>query len=193
VLPTSNPAEADVPLMEAVAAGDPRAQAVVAERLAPRVRRLCRLLCRSAADADDATQLSLIEILRSASTFRVALSLEHWADRITARVALRATRRARTEQGFLRRWLSPGTLPWGSAASVSAGETINLDILLERLSDDRRRTFVLHHALDLSVQEIAELTGVPAGTVKDRLVTARKQLRVLLERESTRVEEGQSP
>jgi RNA polymerase sigma-70 factor, ECF subfamily len=181
--------------MEAVAASDPRAQAMVAERLAPRVRRLCRLLCRSAADADDAAQLSLIEILRSASTFRFALSLEHWADRITARVALRATRRARTEQGFLRRWLAPGTLPWGGTASVSAGEAINLDVLLERLSDDRRRTFVLHHALDLSVQEIAELTGVPAGTVKDRLVTARKQLRALLERESTRLEDGtgQSP
>jgi RNA polymerase sigma factor (sigma-70 family) len=61
------------------------------------------------------------------------------------------------------------------------------------LSDDRRRAFVLHHALDLSVQEIAELTGVPAGTVKDRLVTARKQLRTLLERESTRLEEGMGP
>jgi RNA polymerase sigma-70 factor (ECF subfamily) len=55
--------------MEAVAASDPRAQTVVAERLTPRVRRLCRLLCRSAADADDAAQVSLIEILRSASTF----------------------------------------------------------------------------------------------------------------------------
>jgi len=176
--------------MEAVAASDPRSQAVVAERLAPRVRRLCRLLCRSSADADDAAQLALIEILRSASTFRVALSLEHWADRITARVALRVSRRARTEQGFLRRWLSPGTLPWGSLTSVSAGETINLDTVLERLSDDRRRAFVLHHALDLSVQEIAELTNVPTGTVKDRLVTARKQLRALLERESVRLEEG---
>jgi RNA polymerase sigma-70 factor (ECF subfamily) len=181
--------------MEAVASSDPQAQAAVAERLAPRVRRLCRLLCRSSADADDAAQVSLIEILRSASTFRVALSLEHWADRITARVALRVARRARTEQGFLRRWLSPGTLPWGTIANVSAGETINLDVLLERLSDDRRRAFVLHHALDLSVQEIAELTGVPPGTVKDRLVTARKQLRALLERESVRLGEGmgQSP
>jgi RNA polymerase sigma-70 factor (ECF subfamily) len=189
-LSTSHTAEADVPLMEAVAASDPRAQATVVERLAPRVRRLCRLLCRSAADADDAAQVALIEILRSASTFRVASSLEHWADRIAARAALRVARRARTEQGFLRRWLSPGTLPWGGTSSVSAGEAINLDILLERLSDERRRAFVLHHALDLSVQEIAELTGAPAGTVKDRLVTARKQLRALLERETMRLEEG---
>ena len=46
-----------------------------------------------------------------------------------------------------------------------------------------------------SVQEIAELTNVPTGTVKDRLVTARKQLRALLERESVRLEDGgvQSP
>src|SRR5262249_36083871 len=100
----SEQAEADLPLMQAVAARDPRAQATVAVRLAPRVRRLCKLLCRSDADADAAAQVALIEILRSASTFRVASSLEHWADRIAARVAVRAARRSRTEQGFLRRW-----------------------------------------------------------------------------------------
>jgi RNA polymerase sigma factor (sigma-70 family) len=71
-------------------------------------------------------------------------------------------------------------LPWGRHAVQSSVEEVSLDTLLSRLSQDRYQAFVLHHALDYTVEEIAELTGTPHGTVKDRLVTARKQLRKLL-------------
>src|SRR5687768_14700960 len=82
---TPTDAQADVELMAAVAANDRTAQRVVVERLARRVRKVTGLLCRTAADADDAAQLALIEILKSADTFRVATSLERWAERITIR------------------------------------------------------------------------------------------------------------
>jgi len=173
-------AQADVELMAAVAANDPSAQRVVAQRLAPRVRKVAGLLCRSAADADDAAQASLIEILRSAGTFRVATSLERWAERVTIRTTLRAARRERSRRGLLERWVPEDFLPWGSHAVQSSVEEVGLDTLLSRLSQDRYEAFVLRHALDYTVEEIAELTGAPQGTVKDRLVTARKQLRKLL-------------
>jgi DNA-directed RNA polymerase specialized sigma24 family protein len=62
-------------------------------------------------------------------------------------------------------------------------DQIGLDALLERLSSDRYQVFVLHHALDYTVEEIADLTATPVGTVKDRLVMARKQLRRLVDLE----------
>jgi RNA polymerase sigma-70 factor (ECF subfamily) len=173
-------AQADVELMAAVAANDPFAQRVVAQRLAPRVRKVAGLLCRSAADADDAAQAALIEILRSAASFRVATSLERWADRVTARTTLRMARRERSRRGLLERWLPEGLLPWGASTVQNAVEAVSLDTLLNRLSYERFQVFVLHHALDYTVEEIAELTGAPPGTVKDRLVMARKQLRKLL-------------
>jgi len=183
--------QADVELMAAVAANDPSAQRAVAQRLAPRVRKVAGLLCRNAADADDAAQLALIEILKSAGNFRVATSLEGWAERVTIRTTLRAVRRERSRRGLLERWVPAGLLPWGGRASEPAGEQLGLDTLLQRLSRERYQVFVLHHALDYTVEEIAELTGTPSGTVKDRLVTARKQLRKLLRAEG-RASEGKA-
>jgi RNA polymerase sigma-70 factor, ECF subfamily len=174
-------AQADLDLMAKVADGEPSAQRAVVQRLARRVRKLTGLLCRSSADADDAAQLALIEILKSAHTFRVATSLERWAERLTVRSTLRTVRRERNRKGLLERWLPADVQPWGGSATPPAVDQVGLDSLLERLSRDRFQAFVLHHALDYTVDEISELTGAPTGTVKDRLVAARKQLRQLLE------------
>jgi RNA polymerase sigma-70 factor (ECF subfamily) len=176
-------AQADVELMARVAARDPSAQRTVVQRLARCVRKVTGLLCRSRADADDAAQLALIEILRSARSFRVATSLERWAERVTVRATLKTARRERARKGLLERWLPADVQPWGSSATEPAVDEIGLDALLQRLSSDRYQVFVLHHALDYTVEEISELTGAPVGTVKDRLVTARKQLRRLLDLE----------
>lgn len=170
--------------MSAVAASDEVAQRQLVERLGGRVRRLCRLLCRSQADADDAAQSALIEILKSASRFQVEASLERWADRITARTALRLNRRERSRSLLLERWLSPGALPWGTPLACTLGVSPGLDAFLARLSSQRREAFVLRHALEYSVDEIAELTDTPRGTVKDRLVSARKQLRKMVARDA---------
>jgi RNA polymerase sigma-70 factor (ECF subfamily) len=180
------PSEADLALMAAVAAQDETAQRTLVERLSSRVRRVARLLCRSSADADDAAQLALLEILRSAQGFRVATSLERWADRITVRTTLRLKRRESIRSNLLARWVSPGSLPWGSPGVSQHQEKLGLDALLARLSAERREALVMHHALGYSVEEIAELTAAPLGTVKDRLVAARKQLRRLLERDLRR-------
>jgi RNA polymerase sigma-70 factor, ECF subfamily len=176
-------AAADMELMARVAASDPSAQRVLVQRLAGRVRKLAGLLCRNAADADDGAQLALIEILRSAQGFRVATSLERWAERIAIRATMRAARRERVRKGLLERWLPADVPPWGSSATEPAVDAVGLDTLLQGLSSERRQALVLHHALDYTVEEISELTGAPVGTVKDRLVSARKQLRRLLESE----------
>src|SRR5688572_16542621 len=77
---TTPDTQADVKLMAAVAAKDPAAERELALRLGPRVRRITGLLCQAPADADDAAQTALIEILRSAGGFRFATSLERWAE-----------------------------------------------------------------------------------------------------------------
>ena len=97
------------------------------------------------------------------------------------RSTLRTARRERSRKGLLERWLPTNVQPWGGSVTPPAVDQVGLDALLDRLSRDRFQAFVLHHALDYTVDEISELTGAPAGTVKDRLVAARKQLRQLLE------------
>ncbi|MCA9695062.1 MAG: hypothetical protein KC636_36115, partial [Myxococcales bacterium] len=81
----SDPRGEDRALMELVAQEHPLAREQLVRRLLSRVRRATRALLRDPADADDATQLCLIELLRSAASFRGEGSLEAWSDRIVVR------------------------------------------------------------------------------------------------------------
>lgn len=186
MLPSPPQIDADVALMAAVSAEEPAAQRRLIERVLGRVRRITGLMCGSASDADDAAQLAILEILQSAHTFRFATSLERWVERITVRSTIRQLRRERARRQLLTRWLPPGVLPWGTELEQGGAEVVNVDAVLARLSTEQRECFVLHHALGYSVPEIAELTSSAPGTVKSRLVTARKLLRRLLERQERR-------
>ena len=50
-----------------------------------------------------------------------------------------------------------------------------------RLSIDHRAVVVLHHYLDLPLEEVAEALGVPLGTVRSRLHHAMRGLRAALD------------
>lgn len=181
--PDRSPELLDAVLLSAAAAGDERAQRRLVERLMGRVRRVARLLCRDNDDADDAAQLALLEILRAAHTVRNPDGLEQWSDRIVVRVALGFARRNGRRDRLLRRWLMPELTPWGQATSVQQADRVGLEQLLERLSAVQREAFVLHYALEYTVEEIADVTGARVGTVKDRLVRARKVLRRMVRSE----------
>ncbi len=172
--------------MKLVAGGDSHAQRVLAHRLAPRVQRLARRLLSHSADADDAAQVALMEILRSAATYREEASIERWADRIAVRTALRHAREQRR-----RGWMLGGTTDADELRGHDESEDAPaheqtprpLDEYLALLPEARRNVLVMKHALGFTTEEIAELTKKPVGTVKDRLVAARKQIRRAILRE----------
>jgi RNA polymerase sigma-70 factor (ECF subfamily) len=51
---------------------------------------------------------------------------------------------------------------------------------VSRLEPTRRLTLLLREVEELSYEEIAEMTGVPVGTVRSRLARARDDLRRLV-------------
>ncbi|MFS3130691.1 SigE family RNA polymerase sigma factor [Nocardioides sp. Bht2] len=66
----------------------------------------------------------------------------------------------------------------------AAGPDVNrvaLIAALKQLPESQRRALVLHHLCDLSVQQVADETGVPPGTVKARLHRGRTALAALLD------------
>lgn len=176
--------DADELLMRRVARRDRVAQRELAKRLVPRVRRLCRGLVRDLQEADDASQQALVEILQSAGNFRAPGNLNAWADTITARTTLRMSRRLRMNQSFIQLVAQPERLIALVGDLRRKNVTVDqLQAYLDRLPRVKRETFVLKHGLDHTVEEIAELTQSPAGTVKDRLVSARKALRKMISRD----------
>jgi RNA polymerase sigma-70 factor (ECF subfamily) len=84
---------------------------------------------------------------------------------------------------MLARWACPEHTPWGTPLYASLEYSLGVEYFLTRLASVKREAFVLRYALGYRVKEIAEVMGVPTGTVKDRLVSARRQLRVMADRE----------
>ena len=174
--PASSHSAEDLQLMALAAAADPTAQRLIATRLMDRVQRLSRSLLQNNADASDASQASLLEILKSAGTFRGESSLERWADRIVVRTALRSAAKRRAE----------GTTMWDDvemAVHGSSDPSVIVREYLDRLSEPARTVLVLRHGFEYSIEEIAELTGVSPNTVKDRLLRAREAIRRIVRRE----------
>lgn len=166
-------ATADLALMRGVVDRDHRSRQDLMRRLLPRAQRLCQALLRNGADAKDASQSALLQVLRSAHTYRGECSIEHWSDRIVTRTALRwvaAERRSRQEQ------LADDT----NAEHGASQPRVLLRECLNRLPEPQRTTLLLRAGFEYSIEEIANLTDVSPNTVKDRLTRARQTLRALV-------------
>jgi RNA polymerase sigma-70 factor (ECF subfamily) len=154
---------------------------VLVDRLAGRVRGIALSILGNQADADDAMQAIFVELMRSLGTFRGG-KLVAWADTIAVRTAVRHARHRRV-RGARDADIDPEVL--ASDLRPPAQHNVPRPILeyLAELPETRRVALVLRHVMGYSVDEIAELTGVSSNTVKDRLVTAREQVRKSLRRE----------
>lgn len=63
--------------------------------------------------------------------------------------------------------------------AIRADQRNNLDSLLAKLAEEHREVLVLREAEDLSYREIADIAGLPIGTVMSRLARARQALKEL--------------
>jgi len=180
--PVASSTADDANLMVRVALAEPTAQATLVRRLLGRVQRLCRALLRNAHDAQDAAQVSMLEIFHAARGFRGDSSIERWADRITVRTALRI---ARSEKRAQRPPLDLDPLP----TSAGVGEQVVLaQEYLGRISERQRTVLILRHGFEYSIEEIAEMAGISQNTVKDRLLRGRGLMRKMLRREQLLLE-----
>jgi RNA polymerase sigma-70 factor, ECF subfamily len=172
-----------VALAAQAAAGDTHAQRRLVERLHRRVQSIALSILGNALDAEDATQVILMEILKSIGSFR-GESLTGWSDRIAARTAIRQARQRRIHGLRFEATESLDNLAWSRDATYAdAGHAHDLRDYLAQLPEARREVLVLRHMLDYSIDEIADLTEVSPNTVKDRLLHAREQLRRLIRRD----------
>jgi len=175
----------DLRLTTAAAAGEPTARRLMAQRLLERVRTTVRYLSGDHRDQDDFVQLSLLEILRSAANYAGKSSLEAWSDRITLRTTMRLIRRgrARDDRISFSEPEAPAPDGWTGGDHGRLAMRRHLARQLGRLSPERRSALVLRLVHGYAVEEIAELTGAPHNTVRDRLARGRRQLRLMLEKD----------
>lgn len=147
--------------------------------LMDQVRRTVSYLSSPDKDADDLAQLALIQILKSAGSFRGECTLNYWADRITVRTSMKQFRkRQRREKLAMSVWPETPVDDSGMEDDLAARQIrVHLSRILQKLSLERRTVMVLHHLQGYGISEISEMTGAPINTVRDRLRIGRKQLR----------------
>jgi RNA polymerase sigma-70 factor (ECF subfamily) len=141
----------------------------------PRVVGQLRMLTGDLASAEDVAQEAFV---RAASRWAQLARYEQpeaWVRKTAFHLAVDGLRRARRHRRALARL---GARP-EPAASLDA-EDREVIAALQRLPLPLREALVLHHCLDLPVEEVAAHTGVAAGTVKSRLSRGRERLAELL-------------
>ena len=159
--------------------GDKDAYAILATGIADRFLAVARRILRDFDLAEDATQQALLAIWRDLPQLRDPNLFESWSYRLLVRACYAESRRERRWAPSLR------LLPVGEqSAGDDLSSIVDRDQLergFRRLSIDHRMVVVLHHYLDLPLDRVAELLGVPVGTAHSRLHHAMRGLRAALD------------
>lgn len=159
-------------------AGDAKAFDLLARRWQKKLIAHAWRLTGDADAARDAAQFGWIEIMRGLSRLQDERAFPAWAYRIVSRVCARqigdAVRRRRLSEEI-------AAQPEAEAQEVGSGhDSTILRAAIRELPADQRTAIALYHFEDLSVAEVAVALDVPAGTVKTRLMHARRKLRAAL-------------
>ena len=177
---TSNRYESELEMAQVAAQGDQNAKRDLVGLVLDQVRRTMSYLSGSERDAEDLAQMAMIQILNSAGSFRGECTLKYWAERIAVRTAMKHFRKRQRREKLTISWFSgaPEHSDIDIEHDAARGEArIRIAEHLQKLSFDRRTAIVLRHVQGYGVAEIANLTGAPINTVRDRLRVGRAQLK----------------
>jgi RNA polymerase sigma-70 factor (ECF subfamily) len=142
------------------------------ERYYPFAYRLAFGLCNNSTEAEDISQEVFIAVMRGLSSFRGDAKLSTWIYRITTRIAGRHMA-GRNRQGSSSQTIEEIQAPDGAEVGVAQREIIHA---MNKLALPLRTVLSLVSLVGLSHQEVADIMGVPVGTIWSRLHRARQQL-----------------
>lgn len=132
--------------------------------------------------ARDAVQDAWAEIVRNIGSLKDTRAFPAWAYRIVSRRCARLIDATVKRRQFDRAALDQPAVPEDAGPKQADIDTLRAAI--RTLPGDQRAALALFYFEDMSVAEVAVALDVPAGTVKTRLMHARKKLRVLLDGET---------
>ena len=168
-------------LVTAAVTGDREALARLVSRWQPRLLRHAWRVVGDTERAKDAVQEAWMEILRGLSRLNDVAAFPAWAYRIVTRRCQRAFHRTGRVAVELEQ-IEDEHVP--HVPEHESGEfAAELSIVMEAITGlpaPQRAALALFYIEDMSVAEIAIALDVPPGTVKTRLMHARRKVRVLL-------------
>ncbi len=171
-------------LVERARRGDVDAYERLIEIYQGLAHRVAYLVTRSSAEADDAVQEAFVKAFYALDRFRPEAPFKPWLLRIVANEARNRMRSQVRREGLALR--ASEARPSGEAAPspeeaalVSEGRA-ELVAAVESLKESDRIAISLRFFAELTEAEMAEVLGVPKGTVKSRLSRALERLRTAM-------------
>lgn len=144
----------------------------------PKLRAFALSLAAHADHADDLVQETLMKAWHHQASFQQGTNIKAWLFTILRNEYFSQLRKRKREVEDADGNYAAGVMtPGGQEAQLDMAE---LRIALQQLPDDQREAVVLVGASGFSYQEVAEICGVPVGTIKSRVNRARGKLAVLL-------------
>lgn len=153
------------------------------------VYRFALSILHDPAEADEATQDSIVAAIDKLDTYRREASFKTWLFAITLNTCRGRLRKRRVREKLLR----PLAALFGRVAQESAHPEENafrsetqaaVWRAINELDEKHREVLVLRYYHELGLNDIARIVGVSDRTVRTRLHTAHERLRVLLQEEA---------
>lgn len=171
----------DEVLIARIAGGDRLAMQVLYARHHVRVYRFALRLVRNEAVAEDLISDVFLDVWRQAGKFEGRSAATTWLLAITRFKALSAMRRrseAELDEETAASIEDASDDPEVAAQKKDTGEILRK--CMTALSSEHREVIDLVYYHEKSVEEVAEIIGIPENTVKTRMFYARKKLAELL-------------
>ena len=156
-------------------------EAGFAARVAENQRRVFQIaygVLGNSADAEDVAQEAFLRAYQKFQSLREAEKFRAWVNRIAFRLALNRQRGLRRRLTRETAWHAVGT-----GETVDGTRNAEERVLAERLRNEieglpekLRRVLQLSIVEDMDATDVGVVLGIPAGTVRSRLHTARKLL-----------------
>jgi len=180
----------DEKLVELAVSMDSEAFGEIVKRWERKIFALCFGMLGREDDARDAVQETFIAAYKNLANFRGDAKVSSWLHRIAVNQCLTTKRRAKTRsEDFLDEETNEEDRVFVAPSHLSPLRTAEQNERLfyvrqavTSLPTDLRQVIVMKEFEDMTFQEISETLELPLSTVKSRVYTALKQLRMKLER-----------
>ena len=180
----------DEQLVEMAVGDDRNAFGEIVRRWERKIFALCFGMLGREDDAGDAAQEAFIAAYKNLANFRGEAKVSSWLHRIAVNQCLTTKRRQKSRaEDFIddedgaedRAFIAAAR--YSPANEAEKGERLDLvRNAVGALPTDLRQVIVMKEFEEMTFQEISETLELPLSTVKSRLYTALKQLRMKLER-----------
>jgi len=167
----------DRALVDRARAGDREAYERLARAVGDELFQVAYRILRDLDSAEDAVQRALVAIWHDLPMLRDLDRFEAWAYRVVTRTSLDEARQRR-RHGLVRE-----ALPVEPSEPDALRSVVIRDELAHAFDDlrpEHRAVVVLHYYVGLPLGEIAEILGIPYGTVGSRLHYALQRMRTSL-------------